>query len=542
LNQGGRPSRDDLALYVLAVAMVAYVAIALWLTRGITFINDETRFVALSKGFGLESLLTPHNGHLILPTRVLYSASLALFGTGHGPIRVVEAAGVVVVAAVLFAQLRHRVPPAVALAPTLVVLFLGSSAGVVLSPVGISAVLSTAAGLAALLMLDRGTRRADVAACALLAASVASFSSGLSFMAAACVWLLLDGNRRRRLWVVGVPLLLYAAWLIWATRFDQGTLALSHLLLIPGFIGDGLAAAVSAMTGLSYLGPSAAVTGASQVLAVLGVVALTCRVALVRPRRRFWALLAFPIAFWASIALSADFFRNPAEPRYLFFGVLGITLVAAEAWRATVTSNRALAILFGLLTLSLTANLLALRDAGRTYRSTSVQTRAVLGSYQLAGINADPGYRYGFNVPVTASQYLTGGARNGFYGFTPTELRARPAAIRALADDALAGALKLSVKPAAASASGDCTRSEPGAGLQSVALPLGGAVIGSDSAANVRIGRFADAPDVDLGALPPGGSGAISIPADSEPTPWRVTVDSPGRVKVCPPAHDVGAG
>ena len=53
-----------------------------------------------------------------------------------------------------------------------------------------------------------------------------------------------------------VPLVVYGAWFAWATRFDQGQLKLANVELVPSYVGDGLAACVRALTGLSYFDAS----------------------------------------------------------------------------------------------------------------------------------------------------------------------------------------------------------------------------------------------------------------------------------------------
>ena len=522
---------QKLTVLGLALALALYAGIGLWLTRGISFIGDETRFVAFSRGFDLETILTPHNGNLIAPARVIYAASLSLFGTSHLFIQVVELVGVMLASSLLFVFLRRRVGGALALGATLVILFLGSSADVVLSPVGLAQAYSTAAGLAAFLMIERGDRRGDAAACALLLLSVVTFSSGVAVLAGAGVWLLLDERRRSRLWVVAVPLLIYAAWFLWAQRFEQGTFSLSNASLIPSSIGDGLAATLRALTGLTYFGDSGAALGVSQALAVVALLGLGVVVATRRHRPPLWAMVAMPVAFWASIALVADYLRTPSAPRYLFFASVSVLLVAGEAARGIRLPGRARPVLLLLLLLALASNAVQLREAGARYRLVSAQARAVFGAYQLAGDNLQGTYpRFGF---ATAEEYLTGARRHEPYGFTPQELQRQPPSIRALADRALVESMAISPEPAPERQLG-CARPVRSHG-EPVPLPAGGVSLRSQTSGAIRLARFADAPTIEVGSLPGGGSGvSIRIPTDEWPLPWRASFETPGPVTVCP--------
>src|SRR3712207_3395008 len=69
-----------------------------------------------------------------------------------------------------------------------------------------------AAGLGALLLLDRGDRRGDAWACALLVVAAGSNGVGLPFVAAAGVEVLMRPDRRQRIWIPAVPTVLYGVW------------------------------------------------------------------------------------------------------------------------------------------------------------------------------------------------------------------------------------------------------------------------------------------------------------------------------------------
>ena len=438
-----------------------------------------------------------------------------------------------IVACLLFAVLRRRIGPLLALGSALVILFFGSAPDVVLAPIGIAQVYSTAAGLGALLMLERGDRRGDVAACALLTAAVATFSTGLAVLAGVGVWLLLDRRRRSRIWVAAIPLAIYAAWFVWALQFDQGGLSSSNLTLIPRYVSDGLAASLRAITGLSYFEVTDLTLTVSRVLAAAVVLALAY-VLFKGPRRvTLLALIAVPVAFWVSIALAADVTRTPDQSRFLFFASVAVMIVLAEAARRTRLPTRAIVLIAGLLMLSLAANVTQLREAGANLRTVSAQTQAVLGVYEIVGPSASPSYNIPFLVGVPAGTYLRGAERNGAYGFSIEEIQGQPLGIRVLADRTLVGALGIAAT-ATAPPEGGCARRRAD-GPMGLPLPAGGAVLRSQEPGSIQIGRFADVPAQAVGALPGEGKAVLlEIPVDRSTAPWRLSFGGPGPIVVCP--------
>ena len=70
----------------LAVAIVIYAALVLWLTRGASFTFEEITYVGGAKGFDLREILMPYNGgHLIAVTHLLFEVNLRIFGPEQLP-------------------------------------------------------------------------------------------------------------------------------------------------------------------------------------------------------------------------------------------------------------------------------------------------------------------------------------------------------------------------------------------------------------------------------------------------------------------------
>src|SRR5215208_937698 len=83
-----RMPEERLPWLVLGAAMAASAVFQLWLTRDLTFHNDELRwFAQAGRGFGPAPLLADFNGHLILLPRLLYLGSLSLVGAEYLPFR-----------------------------------------------------------------------------------------------------------------------------------------------------------------------------------------------------------------------------------------------------------------------------------------------------------------------------------------------------------------------------------------------------------------------------------------------------------------------
>lgn len=137
--------------------MLLSPAAILWFTRGTSFFSDEFTCFVASRGFDPQAILSPHNGHLFAGLRVLYATVFELFGANYLVLRVVQAVGVPLVVALFFVLAKRRIPTALALAPAVLLLFFGSAPDVTLSPLGIPHVYCLAAGLGAMIGLERRT-------------------------------------------------------------------------------------------------------------------------------------------------------------------------------------------------------------------------------------------------------------------------------------------------------------------------------------------------------------------------------------------------
>ncbi len=535
----------------LAAACACSIALLLYLGRGTTFYLDEITIFSESKGFDLRYLLSPHDGQLILLARLVYSGVFKLFGADYVLLRVIDACGVAIVGALLYALVRRRVGGALALPAALIVLFFGTGWEVVLSPVGILNVYCLAAGLGALLALDRGGRFADPLACALLVVAVSSYSFGVAVSVGVAVLVLARPDRSQRAWVFGIPLLLYAAWTIakpslagplsGATGFD-----LADVATFPAFAAESIAHITGAVFGLNYnfaqqnpaLAPPDGSWGA--VMAAVIAVAVVWRFRRRRLSTMALALIAILLSFWLAITVASGFSRPPWNGRYLYPGAIVLILLGAEMARGIRVTPRLVAAGFAVAVVALAGNISFLRDASTFLRSYSESTRADLAAIDIArdhvpplfipsaGVLSDPRLA----ASVQPLRYLPAVARNGSFAFSPEELRGAPESDRADADAILGQAYSLHVVPAPPPRSRrGCAR----VGSSDFELPRGGARILAQRGGELVLRRFADAPTVQAGSIPAGDFMAIRLPGDRAPDPWRGQLTPAQPITVCAP-------
>ncbi len=554
---GHLPRTGRLSLLGLGLATAASAALLLWAGTDFFFFHDELNwFFEASPEYEPRALLRPSNTHLIAVPRLVHATSLHLFGPEYLPWRVIGVIALVACAGLFFVLARRRIGD-LALLPTVVLLFLGSSWDTVISSVGVPFRFAVAAGLGSFLALERGDRRGDVGACLLIAVAVASHSFGLILLVGVAVSVLLAGDRARRAWIFAAPLALYLLWwgLVPRPPTDGATLAeASNLLLSPLYAGVALGSSLAAVTGLNELDPTS-VAGFNRVpqlswiltpvLGLAGAVLLLLRLRRGHLHPSMWVFLATLAAFLASISLSVGPDRPPTATRYIFPGAVIVLLVVAEAARGVRFSPRAVAALVALTALSLAVNLWHLREGARFFTAYGIHAGPTLAMVELAAAEVRPGFRPAREAPqatptqvrLPARVYLGATARWGSIAPTMEEVRHRPATVRDRADVVLARALSLRLVPASSSAPrpGCQTTRERTGDLAHVALPAGGRMLvenGRRRGATVALRRFGPSFAAGAGRLGPGETALLRVPRDAAPEPWRIAA-APDAVRVC---------
>lgn len=551
-----------------------------------TLLGDEWGYAYRTSAFpATEYLFNPPPGkHLIAIPLLLYKAAFTGFGIGsYVPYRVAHLVLLLLCAGLFYALARRRVGDALAVLPTAILLFLGTSSEVVATPLRIPSLIAIAAGLAMLLALERRDLAGDIAAFVLLAVSLASHSTSFAFAAAAAVLVLSRPapERWRKAWIFILPVLAYATW--WVLEFDPGpSQSLGTAIAgAPAFLAKSLAATLGATTGFgtftTYLGVE--IPKAVKFVLIAALIALLAAVLYARLRRSrpispfAVAMAAGLIVFWIATNFAPGPERLAWASRYLYPDALLFMLLLCELGRGfelprRLTGPVALTIL-GVFFISIAGNLYALRTQERNYDNASDNERAGLTAVELTGAAVSPRFslatalagRFPLSptiVPLRQAELQTVLADYGSPAYTPVELASRPQPVRITADYVSIRAAGSRLRPVnrLPASQGPAPRSLSTIGGQwaagapgCIALqPSGGAVGGLLSTSTgqveltasagppvvVRAGRFADGAPTPVGTI--GGGEKVVLDLPSEPgagIDWRVGLQAHQRVLAC---------
>ena len=542
------------------------MALLLWLNRDTTFFFDEmVWFEDLSTYTDPSSVLVPHNSHLHGTTRVVYWAVIGLFGPDYTIFRVLGAVVVSLAACLFFVLARRRIGAIPALVPAILLLFYGSAWQHVVGPIGFTVVGSAAAGLAALIALERDDRRGDLMACAFVCLSVFTFTVGLGFLVAAAISVLLRRDRFRRAWIFAVPLALYSTWWIWAQKFDQSRTTVANVDGVAEFFADSLAVVSGGLTGVNIpftrfdeladvsVAPA---TTLGWIVAALVVIAVVWRLIRGDVSKSLYASMGVLFTYWLAAGLSEPiFFGSQADAiRYVYPGSIGVLLVVTDAARGLRIRGFALGALFAVGAFSLAMNLVFLRDGAdylRTEYSQSVRTR--LAMLEL-GAGMQPGSPEGETgsadtsrlsplIPYLvygpdAEQYLAAIERYGSPAYSLDEIRSLPPELRNAADmAALQTTAYLRPRRSKGPSSRDGCERVVG-GSTPIELSGAGAYLrarGTDPV-TLSLVRFSDPPGAPLDPLSPGRWSRLELPPqpDRAAEPWALTAPEGAELQICP--------
>lgn len=559
-----------LAWILLALGMCVSATWMMVAGDGLTFVNDDvfyyTQYVAhgfsdLRPTHGVEYFLAPSNGHLQVLGKLIYRGLFELAGTNYAVFRAADVAGVMVCVGLFFEISRRRVGPLVALVPCLSLLFLGYAWESFLWAFDLHTIYALALGLGAILALQRNTRRGDVAACVLLILSIAMIELGLAFVVGIALAVLLRPGRWRRVWVFLVPVALYGCWWVWSRHFDQPSIELANVKLIPLTVTNAVAAIAGSVFGLNPTGagvfqPTTGITGWGSALAALGVAALVWRVSRGGVPRTLWVFLAVGVAYWILIALGG---RAADSSRYIFVGTLLVFLVAADALAGTRLPTVPVLAALAVVAFAIPPNVAKLYDGRGPQLNDATNTRVEYAMMDLieGDKRVNPEYTPGNDhrvaelgghvfTSLNAGDYYEAAANFGHMGMPLDEVRGESLPRREIADATLITALGIELNQAEPPANpASCESSLDGRPEHGVFFypPRAGALLGSRAShpVQVAVGRFGkEGPGFKVGTLRPGEWGSVSIPADATPDRWFFVVDGP--VYVCPLSAERTAG
>ncbi len=390
------------SILALVGAIAGSTLLLLYLGRGQTPVVDQWAYIYAYQSWSLESLLTPHSGHLIVLPLIVYKAMFGAFGIeSQLPFQLLNLALSAAVASMLFALIRNSVGDLLALAAATLILFYGAGADVLIPTFQITNLIGIAAGLAMLLALRRETVLGDLAASLLLAASLASFSIGVAFAAGAALALVLrpPGVRLSRCWVVLVPVIVYGVWVLWARKFDEQTIYVHNLKVLGSAFFDQLSAALSGITGL-FTTPNGPKPDANPVpirttwgpALVVGLAALLIVRFRRPPRPSREALVAVTVlvVYFLLVGIALNQFRNTFDTRLVYLGSILTLLAVAELCGPYRPSRTVLGVVGVILVFSLCANIAELSDSAQFWRGQAATIRAKLAAVEVAGEAASP--------------------------------------------------------------------------------------------------------------------------------------------------------
>jgi len=537
---------------LFAAALLAAAVLLVALSWKLTFFQDTWAILMERQGHSAHDFLAPHNEHLVVFQVALEKLLIGLFGmTTARPEYLVMVATLMASASMVYVYIRRRTDPWLALLAALLLLFLGPAWQVQLWPFEIEFVVPLAAGLGALLMLERETRGGDSWACLLMTLALGFGSLGLSFLLAAAVEVFLKRRRRgwARIWIVVLPLVLYAAWYVGWGREAEHHLTLHNVLASPPYLFDGFATAVGSLSGLAPSNVTAAPQsdwGRVLLVALLGLAVYFCWR---RPRLpdSFWLIATAAVSFWLFAAFNFIPGREAVSPRYVYAGAAFVLLLAAEVLRGVELSTRARVACAVVVGVALLPNLVQMKEGADFLRAQSVLTRADTGAIEIAARTVDPSFGLSPEIAgtpslinVNAEGLLKAVSEHGSPGYSPSELVGAPEAGRRQADVVLAHALPLATQsgPNAYRAQGRPGCTDVPAGTEAdVPIPPGTirVELAPGPAVTFHLRRFAVSEyPVDTEAIPGGSMMLVQIPADRAPQPWQLQVAAGQAVRVCP--------
>jgi hypothetical protein len=450
----GRFAQPSPAVAVVGLAMVAAAVLLAYESRGEWFGSDDLGYsVRLSTESLHHALLhPPPDKYLIAVPLLVYKALFEIFGMGsYLPYRITGILLVLLCAGLLFVLLRRWLPDRFAVPPTLLMLFFGAGSEVLVNPVRLPSQIALAAGLGMILALERRDRRGDLGAMALVAVSLASHPIGISFAAVGAVMIVLSSRDGwKRLWVIVLPGVLFAAWWLFIRPAPVSNYPnpLDQVVTFARQAWVALTAAVSGLFGVLEQPAFHQAPAKVAALALLGLVALGIGIGRTRLPPIFWAALVGLLILLVTPRLSAaGFLRMPDESRYLYPEAFLLLIALGALAGSLKLPGWSMWAASAVLLLSLWPNIDRLHDAGRQYAQESEQYRVEWSAVEIAGPSAQPGFRFNSFSP-DAGDYLAVVRDFGHGGYTADEIARNPERLRHLADANEVAALGLKLEPA----------------------------------------------------------------------------------------------
>ncbi len=537
---------------LLAAALAVAAAVILVLATKMSFYADTWELLIDRRDPSVDSLLQPHNEHLVLIPVLFEQLILRVFGmTSAMPEYVLLVGFLLATATLLYIYVERRVGAWPALFAAVLLLFLGPAWEVLIWPFEITFVGPILFGLAMLLALEREDRRGDIAACAFLTIGLGFSSLGVPFIVAAVV-AVAQGPREswlRRAYIFVIPAVLFVVWYLGWGHTAESHMSLHNILASPRFVADAIAVAVGALFGL---GTNPAEGGLDPVWGRAILVALMVVLGY-RQRRKpgfspgLWPVVAVAATNWFLTAFNAFPGREPTASRYQYAGAIFVLLILANLLKGVRLSGRAVWVGAALTALAVAPNLVVLEQGANTLKAQAVFTRSDTAALDIARRTVDPEFQLNPElagtpslVNVFAAPYFEADEEYGTPAYSTSELESAPEEGRRQADIVLSQALPLSTVT-------HLDAYQAGAGLEGCVNVKGGTPIevpvgpgltrievapGGPAAFTLRRFALGEYPVPTEGA--PGNSMTeVRIPRDGAGNPWYLHVEARQLARVC---------
>ena len=539
-------SRKSLLPWVLLGALMVGSSVLLFsLTTGFTFISDEWDLILLRPGWGPEVFLEPFNEHIIITPALVFKVLQAVFGMDSPrPMQFAAFTTFLACVLLLFLWLRVRVGDWGAVIGAAVVLFLGAAFEDLLWAFQIGYFGSLAAGIGALIALDRDDRRGDVFAAGLLVFSITFSSLGIPFAIGAAVeWLANDRDRRRRWFVPLAPFAFYGLWWLGWGHDAESAVSVSNLPDLPKYVFDAASAAMTSMLGLATGDGSEPdqpnlIWGRIALFVLVGLAAWR----LIRMGRIPKGVLvtgAICLGFFCLAALGQNELRPPTSSRYQLPAVIFILLVCGELLRGLQIPRYALVIATVVVAVTSISGVdLMQEQADSRWKPSAVSNQVTVGAIAIAGEAARDDFELQLSsVTVPIERFLDEVASSGSPGYSADEISELDAPYRGLADQTLIdveGLFLSGVRPG--QPAGECTQMLVG---PETPVPVNPSVdpvriVNRENAVlAVSVSRFGDPPGIPIGSIYPRSRAWLTLPLDGSSLPWQVTLGGRGTIRVC---------
>jgi hypothetical protein len=380
------PKRLSLGRVAPVLVWIALCVAAVWrllrLGAPETFFFDEWSFVLGRRTLSVQTLFTPHNGHLSVVPVLVYRVLFAVFGMkNYTAYRMAGLLVHVAVATMVYRYARQRIGEIGGLASGSALLLLGSGWQNILWPFQLGFMGSIAAGIGAWLFVDRDKRVADLMASCLVLLSLSCSGLGIAVLVGTGAFLVSSRKVERVVRVCVAPAVIYGIWYI---KYGESQGQSSNLARIPRFVLESGGFASGGLFGRDLLW-GRVIFG---LCLGLGIGLLVARAPLGH------SMLAPSVALvsnWVLAGYSRAQLGDPGASRYVYVGAAFLILTMAEVLRHF--PRRLVHIGVPILAiLSVTGNAKVLRDGANGLRETTEITRIELRAVEWARDRVADGY------------------------------------------------------------------------------------------------------------------------------------------------------